>query len=228
MYAKLAPYRGPLLWGIVAVFLIWAIFIFGLRQAFTGNWAPWTGFGWLRNPETQQIIGNPKTLWDWLNLLVVPLVIAYGVTRINETTRAAERASALSTSLDSILNEFMDDLSRLLLDHKLRETLQGSEARTVARGQTLVALDRLDGKRRGQLLRFVHELDLLRGDKPILDLNGANLKEAELQGVDLQGANLQGADLQGANLQGTNLEAATLKLREAASLKGALRGNTTQ
>jgi hypothetical protein len=50
-----------------------------LLWSYTGYSVPWTGLGEY-NPsgQTQEGYQRARTLWDWLRLLVVPVVIAVG------------------------------------------------------------------------------------------------------------------------------------------------------
>src|SRR2546430_1506019 len=50
------------------------------------NWA-WTGFG----PETSEPKQHAKTLWDWMQLLVIPVVLAVGGYVFNLTTSRNEQ-----------------------------------------------------------------------------------------------------------------------------------------
>jgi uncharacterized protein YjbI with pentapeptide repeats len=103
----------------------------------------------------------------------------------------------------------------------------GDDLSTVARAQTLAVLEGLDPDRKRILLQFLYESNLIKVDKAIISLVGANLKWANLQGAKLQGAFLKEAILKGANLQGADLQGAGLERAELerAWLQGAnLRG----
>jgi hypothetical protein len=61
------PTRGQLLWagsivGVVAVLLLIRL----------GYIYPWTGFG---KSKVNEAVQPAKTLWDWLGLLIVPVVL---------------------------------------------------------------------------------------------------------------------------------------------------------
>lgn len=83
-------------------------------------------------------------------------------------------------------------------------------ARLRLREAVLAALAELDGKGRGEMLRFLFERGLLNGDHPALDLPGANLSELHLTKTHLSGVALDGADLSGARLDGAHLESSRL------------------
>ena len=102
----------------------------------------------------------------------------------------------------------------------IRESAEKDGVRAVARAQTLTVLRRLDGERKGAVVRFLRESALIDTDTPIVGLRGAdltaadfrqaNLTEANLEGANLTGANLTLADLIKANLTGANLTKANL------------------
>ena len=166
-------------------------------------------------------IKSGKTLWDWLQLLIIPAVLAFGGFVINltisrgeqEATKQrakTEREIADDNQREAALQGYIDKMSELLLHEKLRESQQTDEVRTLARVRTLTVLPRLDGKRKGSVLQFLHEAKLINQDKGIVSLEGANLRETKLFGSDLTGANLYKADLFGAELTECLLNKANL------------------
>jgi len=75
----------------------------------------------------------------------------------------------------------------------------------------------LDTERKGRLLIFLHEAELIGFDDkygkthdPIINLSGANLNSASLSFADLSNANLSDAGLNGADLSNANLSNAGL------------------
>jgi uncharacterized protein YjbI with pentapeptide repeats len=89
------------------------------------------------------------------------------------------------------------------------------QVRTLARARTLTVLPRLDSRRKGTVVRFLYEANLIKRERVILDLweadlSGADLIEATLRDADLAGANLHRADLYYANLMGADLREAYL------------------
>jgi uncharacterized protein YjbI with pentapeptide repeats len=173
-----------------------------------------------------------KTLWDWLQLLIIPAVLVVGGYVFNyTTTRAeqrntqvrdqAEQAIASDNQREAALQAYIDSISELLLHEKLRESGEDDEVRTIARVRTLTVLPRLDKVRKRSVLQFLHEsglihkatkvIDLREADLSGADLRGANLREADLREADLGGAYLSRAYLRGADLNGANLSEADLR-----------------
>lgn len=170
-----------------------------------------------------------KTLWDVLQLLIVPTALAMGTFYLQETAkqrdlqiaeanRQKEQQIADDRAKQEILNRYFDQISTLLFERKLRTARQEDEVRIVARARTLTALRDLDGDRKGSLIRFLSETKLIHGGKPIIDLEDADLGKANLFAADLREANLRGLNLQEADLSGANLTGADLK---GTKLKGA-------
>ena len=138
----------------------------------------------------------------------------------------------------------------LLLERELHASKSNDPVRRLARALTLATLRRLDGSRKGTLLDFLHEADLINvgnaaknamlqvewGDEgqPIIDLRQADLREAMLEDANLTGCSLRevdmsraklvGSDLSSSDLQGANLEGADLSntILAGSSLRGAL------
>ncbi len=219
-------------------------------------WWPGSGFDAYPPQVTQDKIEpqREKTLWDWLELLIVPLVLASGGLWFNrqekERDRAREQAGkereqvraeqqaeterkiAEDNQREQALQAYFDRMSELLLEKKLRESQPDDEVRAVARSRTLTVLRRLDGGRKRSVLEFLYESGLITTRAAIVGLTEAPLQDAMLElatlpGVDLPRADLRGADLRGADLQGANLERAYLDRAnlEGTDLEGAnLRG----
>jgi uncharacterized protein YjbI with pentapeptide repeats len=190
----------------------------------------WTGFA-------------RKTLWDWLQLLIVPAILI-GVTFVWSATQtrtdnkredrriAADRTAAQEARRDATLRAYLDQMSRLMLEKKLLTSKASDAVRPVARSVTLTTLRSLDGVRRAAVLHFLYEARLIDGQTAVVSLRkayfrGAELTRAVLEGANLKGANLSDAALYGANLSGADLSGANLSLANlsAARLNGAkLRG----
>ena len=203
-----------------------------------------------------------KEFWDYLELLIVPVALASGVAWLSAAQRKRERETQVAQeerqrvaeearkqreleiesqrAQDEALQAYLDQMSQLLIDRDrpLPRARPGDNLSTVARAQTLTVLMRLDGDRKGRVVRFLYESGLITANRLVLDLKNADLREVNLQGIflaaihlyraDLSGANLQGASLVGAllertDLQGANLQEATLHAThlEQANLHGA-------
>jgi uncharacterized protein YjbI with pentapeptide repeats len=108
-------------------------------------------------------------------------------------------------------------MSQLLLEKDLRGAEEDSVVRTLARARTAAVIQRLDGPRNRNVIRFLKEAQLIgTGESSIhlladADLQGAGLHDADLSSADLSGANLSGANLEHANLSWAYLDGANLK-----------------
>ncbi len=88
---------------------------------------------------------------------------------------------------------------------------------TIARARTLTVLQRLSSDldlnrdRKGRVIQFLYESDLIKGEDSAVSLKGANLVKASLHGLDLSGINLSGSNLSDADMIDTNLTQALLQ-----------------
>ncbi len=206
---RLVEHRWKLLGGIGVIVLF-------TLAANVQDWPDATGF-------------NGKTLWDVLQLVVVPIALAWGVYWINKKERERELKIAQDNYQEATLQSYLDQMKELLLDRGLRTSERDEEVRLVARTVTLATLQRLDGKRKRTLIEFLYEAKLITKDRgPIIslqraDLSSAKLAKSNLPQVDLSGANLLLADLDKADLHEANLCSAIFmltKLRDA-NMRGA-------
>src|SRR4051794_19364771 len=101
------------------------------------GWKQWTGLGerrWTTAPGEQ--VQPPKTLWDWLQLLIVPAILI-GVTfawsaaqtkndnRRDDRQIRADRAAADQVRQATTLNGYFQQMSDLMLHEKLLSSKQG-------------------------------------------------------------------------------------------------------
>jgi uncharacterized protein YjbI with pentapeptide repeats len=195
-----------------------------------GYSASWTGFG---RPAGD--LPQAKTLWNWMELLLFPLLFGSGfflVYRLQRDTarwRAAlDLEIATGSQQESALQAYVDRISELLIKEKLSR-FSTDEIRNVARLRTLTLLRGLDPKRKSRALLFLKESALIEREAVIdlcgADLRGvsvpsthlsrvnlgeANLNEADLRSTQLKKAYLSGTQLRGADLRGADLSGADL------------------
>ncbi len=286
---------------IIILLLVSLLIWVGYVRLVTGRWPDWTGFG-------------TKTLWDLMQLLIIPAILAVGAYWLNESARKREQAVTEQRAQETALQTYFNKMTELLIKENLLETeqylfswdfipetgterlieflmqnyhidwvktakvektdddkairvyteknslslrlsdiearvkleiddgridnfitktitkiengklniysTQNLEVRAVARARTLTVLRRLDKDRKGALIQFLYEADLIDKNNIVIDLSqadlrgadlrGANLSEADLISTRLKGANLRGADLSEAILAGADLRSANL------------------
>lgn len=189
----------------IVILLFFLLVLLGLVRV--GYNYPWTGFA---DQKLQNGVLLPaKTLWDWLDLLIVPLVLAVGAFLLDGSRKRSEREVESDRQRQQILDNYFAYVSELLLDKNLSDATRGNPVRELARTRTLTALRLLDGKRKAQVLQFLYEARLI-GVDPVIQLNGADfrsayLDEATLSGVELRGVYFSGASIRRANLEGADL-----------------------
>jgi uncharacterized protein YjbI with pentapeptide repeats len=209
--------------------------------AYLRNW-PWAGLA--AEPESKR---PAKTVWDWLQLLVIPLCLAVAAYALNVAQtdraqrsaerrakidqqlaaeqRAADRQLAAEQHRDDVLEAYLEQMSKLILDRNLNQSRPGAEVREVAQTLTVNVLESLDvhvlgsldvdGRRKGVVLHFLAEAGLIESGDPIVLLQDANLHGVELHGhlvrADLSNADLHDADFSGARLASLTMTSATLR-----------------
>lgn len=171
----------------------------------------WTGLGPYTSPHPYESnFQREKTLWDWMQLLIIPVVLAIAGYLFNLTTSRNEREITSDNQREAALQQYIDKMSELLLDRNLHDP-QAKEVHKIAHLRTLTVLPRLDPKRKGSIIQFLYEADLITKSNSIIDLNDADLTGADLKGANLFAANLKGAKLHGAYLRDANLQDVDLR-----------------
>jgi uncharacterized protein YjbI with pentapeptide repeats len=247
------PTKGQTLWGVgmAVALLATAILIFNLYPALWvslldkrtlmfvalgasvtaivvllavgGAASSWTGF-------------REKTLWDLLQLLIVPLVLvtigfvfsaqqdarqtaienrrAEQARKLADRQAEEERKIADRRTEQATLQAYLDQIGTLLLDRNLREADDDSDVRRLARGRTLVVFDAVSAFRQVRALRFLYEAGLIQaapGKQPVIPLDNTSLPGIQLPGRHfLSGAHLHQANLSEADLDHADLGDADL------------------
>jgi hypothetical protein len=172
---------------------------------------------------------EPKTLWDWMSLLGVPLVL----TILGYKLQQLERAQTIEHGKEEALLNYLGHVSDLLIEKNLiakakaarsdskknegyrqidlpdRDSLDA--AKDVIRARTLSILRLLgnDGDRKGSVISFLVEANVISQLR--LNLRDADLTGADLRGINLKDAMLNGSNLTGANFKGANLQRVALQ-----------------
>src|SRR5213592_4542882 len=105
------------------------------------RWREWLGVGerrWKKAPDEE--VQPAKTLWDWLQLLIVPAILvgvtfAWSASQTRSDSRredrriAADRAAAEEARQDATLQSYLDQMSGLMLDRNLLSSKPGDAVR---------------------------------------------------------------------------------------------------
>ncbi|MCP4935772.1 MAG: pentapeptide repeat-containing protein [bacterium] len=219
---------------IGTVVLILVITLVGVSIAgYIFKWG-WTGLRWSGEDGSKTF----KTLWDWLGLMIIPIVLAAGAFWFKRTTERVEKDIASRTekerAQEAAMEIYFDRMSDLLLDKDpLLKSEPNSAAREMAATRTLAVLRRLDGNRRNQVFQFLGDACLLGRPekkappsgmvtKPMIPMilkplarkadPFSVLEDRSIEGMNLSRANLGEVNLSGASMIGTNLVEANLRL----------------
>lgn len=195
----------------------------------------WTDFG---QSKVNEDVQPYKALWDWLDLLIVPVVLAMGGYLFNSSQNRATQRAAERRAQDDALEAYPDGMSDMLTPKKDQPSQSDQRPpdrlRSVAQARAVTLPARLDNgldggesPGKGYVLRFLSESGLIKKgagfwEEPVLRIQGANLSRADPRGADLKNSDLHLARLNGSNLFKANLNEADLS---GADLSGAdLRG----
>lgn len=210
------------------------------------GWRPWTPPPDKRDRSERWGL-HGKTVWDWLNLLVVPAMLAL-IAGLFTTAQiffqiqqedARQQAIADQTAQvqrfieefrvqEASLQAYLDLMASLLLQHNLRESAADSEVRAIARAQTLTTLRKQDAEGKGTVVRFLYDAALIHQGNPVIGLATADLSNADLSLDDLSDADLSEANLRGADLKTANLSNADLSNADLSGAEGVTKWSLTE
>ena len=196
--------------------------------AFQPGSAPeWTGFA---ENTTKQSAQKVKTLWDWMELLLVPLSLSLALVAINQIIQRNDQKEADEQSNEEALQEYLKEMSKLLLEHNLYNAKQKDEVRFIAMALTNSVLARLDGIRKGYVLNFLYSAGLINcrlssdwqletsedKPRPMVLIDKADLSEISMprgiwRGAQMPSICLTGSDFAKADLYEVNLSRSVLR-----------------
>jgi uncharacterized protein YjbI with pentapeptide repeats len=164
----------------------------------------WTGFG-KYNEETDG--PRAKTLWDWLDLLIIPFVIGILAWSFKEAEKEKATKSEEERAQNETLDSFINIMTELITKYNLANQNSTSETRIIARTRINLAFNNLNSSRKGQVLQFLFESSLI--DKsPKIKLLGSNIKNTNLDGIVLNGVEIKGAYFNNSTIKDANLNGA--------------------
>jgi len=164
----------------------------------------WVGVGDYTTPQVGegQEYQRSKTLWDWMELLIVPIALGGGAWLLSENQKAIEEKQAIEKRRQEDYEDYLVRVWEILDKYNSPASLNASDfARSTLKAWTLVVLKDLDARRKGNIIQYLYETGLIIGDSCPLKLQKADLSGADLQGRFLPGINLSDSILTGANLR---------------------------
>jgi len=172
---------------IIIIFIIGFSLYIGYNGIFPYNSPEWMGFA----PYDATKNGpEPKKLWDWLDLLIVPISIATIGWIYKEYEKSKDEKKDFENKQNETLDSYFRVISDLIIKSNLLDIDLNKESKIIARTRTIVAIESLSDERKGQVLQFLHESKLI--NKDIIELLGANFKSAEVSGIVLKDTIIKG------------------------------------
>lgn len=226
---KIHPARTTFM-ALLAVVIVLIVLIF-LGYIFNWDWTGLNGYKTISTATslppkiTTTITYQPgKTLWDWLQLLIIPAVLAVAGYVINlsisrgeqaateqraqsereaaEKRSITEREISLDNQREAALKEYIDEMSELLLHENLLGSDEDDKVRIIARVRTITILYQLDARRIGYVFSFLRESKLMHANPndSIISLANAQLNKINFRQAIVEGVNLSRVKMDEANL----------------------------
>jgi uncharacterized protein YjbI with pentapeptide repeats len=158
-----------------------------------GYQLPWTGFGQVGDQST--LLRPAKSLWDWMDLLLVPILLALVAVAFSRAQKEREMSISIIERGADALQQYLRDMSELLLGHGLEEENELATASRTATARTIATLDMLSPTQKGHLVRFLAGAGLIAAENPFIPLQRANLQRMYLDPGSYRGCSLHGANM---------------------------------
>ncbi|SHH92678.1 Pentapeptide repeat-containing protein [Flavobacterium sp. CF108] len=172
---------------IIILFIIAFSLYIGYNAIFPYNSPEWMGFA---PYDAVKSGAEPKKLWDWLDLLIVPLSIATIGWIYKEYEKSKDEKKDFENKQNETLDSYFRVISDLIIKSNLLDIHLNKESKIIARTRTIVAIENLNDERKGQVLQFLYESKLI--DKDIIELIGANFRTSEVSGIVLKDTIIKG------------------------------------
>jgi len=211
-------------WIIISLIIIVVTFVI-IILIFNDYQLPWTGINEdssKKNSELEYVVPQ-KYLKDLFVLLIIPFFLAIignlfnlissiqdrrsaeenreNEWKISQANIEAERITNIDRQRENSLQSYFDTMG----EFQLTETRVGAGGplRAMARAKTLATIRNLDGARKGLLLKFLFDAELVTGETPIINLAYADFSKMELSSDKFYGnSNLKYVDFNNAILRG--------------------------
>lgn len=195
--------------GIVFILLVLSFLIYGI--VVPSATPDWVGIEQVLD-TSGSIITPSKTIWDLLELLIVPVALAFIAYMFNLSEKQREEIRIENQNQRELLNNYLKQMSDLILEKNLLVANEQdvSQVSMIARALTRAVLFNLNGSRKGSVMRFLVETDLVDKKKAIVSVSGMDFRGADLRRLNLKSTKLASINLIGANLSNANLESAFL------------------
>lgn len=151
-----------------------------------------------------------KSLWDFIQILIVPLLLLFVAEYLNDAADQRQQRDSQNRQQHEVYTQFLTFISGLILDGGLTESKVNQSVKAVAKARTLDTLQEIGPDRRRSLITFLAQSRLINGMNPAIHLSDADLHEVDLSGLYLWEKNLVGTNLEGANLSHSTLSKAFL------------------
>jgi hypothetical protein len=205
----------PWIKGLLSVLLFsLSIFLVIIISNWISNFK-WSGF-------------QKKSFWDWLQLLIVPLMLAFGAFYLNYASETRDKQIAEEGKQQELLKDYFSKMQTLIVETKKSKDSQPKIVETkksvettkskdsqpnpdgapllpefipIAEALTFAVLDQLDGKRKGKVISYLADSKLIT----------ANIKDQKSKPViDLRKANLKEIVLEDVSLDGLSITGADM------------------
>ncbi len=184
---------------IAAIIIVPLAYIF-FNAIFPYGSPEWMGIRFYNDENEIEV----KKLWDWLDLLIVPLSLIL----LGWIYRAYEKSKEEKKEIENQQNEIIDSyfriVSDLIIKSNLLDKIKNKESKIIARTRTIIAVENLEGERKGQVLQFLYESELI--DNIGLNILGANFRNVQVSGIVLRGITIKGVYFCGADFENTFLD----------------------
>lgn len=165
-----------------------------------------------------------KTFWNWMELLVVPVVLATGAWYL-DTSQTAKQVAREEVRIEEakriedernkigILNNYRRSITELVKDGGLLSSPPTCGVVSAGQALTISTLPQLGGAQKGGLLSFLFEIELIghpSRNNAVISLFNADFSDARLIDTNLSAANLNDANLRRADLREATLIGAYL------------------
>lgn len=173
-----------------------------------------------------------KSLWDWLELLVVPASLAFLFWTLENREDKVSREISIDQFRENLLNEYFNTMGRLenqgyfnLTQADENSGIKPQPSENIGWFRTVSITQHLDPKRKRLVLEFLYYSNLLfhhgyhinllgsnfsNGDYERIFLNSTNLCEVNFENSNFYKAHLDNALFRASNLKNTDFRQSTL------------------
>jgi uncharacterized protein YjbI with pentapeptide repeats len=154
-----------------------------------------------------------KTLWDWLGLLIVPILLTVLAISVSDTLKKREIEIGRLDNQNKVIQDYHLLVTKIIEQYDIK--IISGPSKSLLRARTLAIISIINKKQKAALMQFIVEAGLLQHNNLFLDLESFDLSgiswlPGNYEYINLNGTNMSNSFIQNCSFRESKLSSALL------------------